>query len=215
MNPTPKAPTLITGRAYFGIDAARLRDATGRVLLRVRDMPRDRATIALDELQEELGVGPAEGRSIAEAMVNSRLLERLSPHGVHYSITEKFRSYAEAKIVEPLGRERAHLLLEHMAGVAREFNRKAIRNRYEIDVIVVFGSYMSTDRALPDLTIGITGRHRPPPERGVFGRATKQTEGTAEIRGLFEGLSSYVQVSLFQSLQDVPRPFIVVFEAET
>ena len=214
MNPISKSLTLVTGRQYFGVDAARLRDATERVLRRVRDMPHDRATIALDELQEEFRVGPTEGRSMVEAMVKSGLLERLSPHGVHYGITDKFRSYADAKIVEPLARGRAQFLLSHIADVAREFNRKATRNKYEIDAIVVFGSYMSIDSGLPDLTIGITGRHRPPPEPGVFGRATKPTEGTEQIRALFEGSSGYVQVSFFQRLQDVPRPFSIVFKAE-
>ena len=79
-SPTPKVPTLVTERLYFGVDAFRLRDATERVLLRVVGMPHDRATVALDQLQHDFRLSPSQSRAMAEAMVQGGLLERLSPH---------------------------------------------------------------------------------------------------------------------------------------
>jgi hypothetical protein len=210
-----KTPTLVTEHLYFGLEAARLRDAAGRVLSRVRDVPEDLATVALDELQQDFRLGPGESRAMAEAMIQGGLLERLSPHGVHFGITAKFRSYAQARIVDPLSRSRAQFLLNHIADVARNFNRRAARNKYEIDTVVVFGSFMTQDSGLPDLTIGITGRRRAPGQRNLFGRATQQTEGTEQIRTLFETLSGYIEVSFFQRIQDIPRPFSVVFKSES
>jgi hypothetical protein len=71
---------------------------------------------------------------------------------------------------------------------------------------------MSLDADLPELSLGVTGRRRPPGERPASGRASKATEGHEQIRALFEKQSSFVQVSFYHRLQDVPRPFSVIFK---
>ena len=70
---------------------------------------------------------------------------------------------------------------------------------------------MSLDEDLPDVSIGVTGRRRPPVPLPASGRATRPIEGTDAIRALFEQQSAYLRVSFFQQLQEVPRAFSVVF----
>jgi hypothetical protein len=207
-----KTMTLVTRRLYFGVDALRLRDATGRVLSRLQGLPPDRATVRLDALVEDFRVSAAASRMMVEQMVQGGYLERLSPRGTEYGITDKFRQCAEARLVEPLPRTRAQMLLTHMADLAEHFNRAASHNKYEIEAIAVFGGYMSLDADLAELSVGVTGRRRPPGERPPSGRAATPTEGTEQIRELLETQSPFVQASFYQRLQDVPRPFSVIFK---
>jgi len=209
-----KALTLVTRRLYFGVDARRLRDATERVLLRVQGLPPERARVNLDALTQDFGWKAETSRSIVEQMIQGGLLHRLSPHAAEFGITDKFRRCATARIVDPLPRERAALLLAHLADIARQFNETDERNKYEIDTIAVFGAYMSNDNELTDLPLGVTGRRRTPPARALFGRATAPTDGTEQIRALLEAPSAFIAVSFVHKLADLPKPFSVVFKAE-
>ncbi len=208
-----KTLTLVTRRLYFGVDALRLRDATERVLSRVHGIPPDRATVRLDALVEDFRVSAAASKTMVDQMVRDGLLEPIAPYGSEFGITDKFRQYAWARIVEPLPRTRAKMLLDHIADLAHQFNRTAWNNKYEIEAIAVFGGYMSLDKELAELSLGVTGRRRLPRELGASGRATKPVEGHERIRALLEAQSSFVQVSFFGRLQDVPRPFSVTFKA--
>ncbi len=209
-----KSVTLVTKRLYFGLDALRLRDATERVLSRVHGIPPDRATVRLDALVQDFRVSAAASRAMVDEMVRKGLLQPVAPHGSEYGITDKFRQYALARIVEPLPRTRAKMLLDHIAELAAHFNRTATRNKYEIEAIAVYGAYMSRDTELSDLSLGVTGRRRMPGGRPAGGRAVKPVEGSEEIRELFEAQSTFVDVSFFHHLQDVPRPFAVVFRVD-
>jgi DNA-binding IclR family transcriptional regulator len=206
---------LVTKRLYFGVDAMRLREATGRVLSRMVGQPPERATIGIDTLAQDFRLSAPASRSLADQMVLSGLLERRAPNGFEYVVTEKFREYAQARIVEPLPRDRAQLLLTHIVELAAHFNRTAVRNKYEIEIIAVFGDYMSRDAELASLRLGVTGRRRAPGKRHAAGRATEPTSGHEQIRALFEDLSSFVQVRFFQQLQEIPRPFSVCFKDES
>jgi hypothetical protein len=209
-----KTPTLVATRLYFGLDALRLRDSTDRVLARVVGIPPERATVGLEAIAQDFRLGTAASRAVVDEMVKGGLLERLSPSGMEYGITEKFRVLAKARLIQPLPRRDAQMLISHITDTAHRFNRTAVSNKYEIAVIAVFGSYMSLDEALPDVSIGVTGRRRPPAPVPASGRGTRPTEGTEHIRALFEQQSSYLRVSFFQQLQEMPRPFSVVFRDE-
>jgi hypothetical protein len=209
-----KSTTLVTKRLYFGVDAIRLREATGRILLRVVGLPPERATVSLDTLVHDFGLLASAGRAMAEQMVRSGLLERLSPTGTEFGITDKFRQYAQARIVEPLPRTRAQLLVTQVAQLADDFNRTATRNKYELEAVAVYGDYMSLDPWLEGLSIGVTGRRRAPSERPAMGRATKPVEGHEQIRAILEKPSSFVHVGFFHHVQDIPRPFSVIYKAE-
>jgi hypothetical protein len=206
--------TLVTRRLYFGVDARRLRDATERVLLRVQGLPPERARVTLDALTQDFGWNPETSRSVVEQMIQGGLLHRLSPHAAEFGITDKFRRCATARIVDPLPRARAALLLTHIADLARRFNETEQRNKYEVDTVAVFGAYMTNEDELTELALGVTGRRRPPPARALFGRATVPTEGTDHIRALLEAPSAFVDVSFVQKLADLPKPFCVVFKAD-
>ena len=206
-----KSFQLVTRHLYFGINPVQLRSAAERVLTRVVGQPPERATVALDVLAHDFQLSPRESLSMVEEMVRSGLLERKQANSDQYTITDKFRQYAYARIVEPLPRSRAQLLVTHMADLAEHFNRTATRNKYEIEELAVHGSFMSREPELPELSIGVTGRRRAPETRPIVGRATVQTAGHEQIRKMFEELSSFVQIRFFRRLQDVPRPFTVFF----
>jgi hypothetical protein len=207
-------PTLVRNRLYFGVDAMRLRESTDRVLARVVGVPRAQATIALSALAEDFRLDWSASRALAAQMVERGLLEKLSPSGMEYGITDGFRALATARLIAPLPRTDAQLILARIARSAAEFNRAALANRYEIDAIAVHGSYMSLEPDLPDLDVAVTGRHRLASARPASGRGTEQTQGTAEIRAMLELHSSYVRIGFFKQLSDVPRPFSVVFRDE-
>ena len=106
------------------------------------------------------------------------------------------------------------MLLDHIGDLARHFNRTATQNKYEIEAVVVFGSYMSLEPELPELAVGVIGRRRMPPPRHLDRRAAKPPEGHERIRELFEAQNRHVQVSFFRQLQDIPRPFSAIFKLD-
>ena len=209
-----KTPTLVANQLYFGAEAKRLREAADRVLARVVGIPRERATVPLHAIAEDFRLAADASRAVVDEMVSGGLLERLSPGGMEYGITERFRVLANARVIPPLPRGDAQLIISHLGDVATAFNRTAASNKYEIAVVAVFGSYMSLDRDLAELSIAVTGRHRPPAREPSSGRATRPTEGTDAIRTLLQQQSTYVRVGFFRQLQEVPRPFSVVFRDE-
>ncbi len=208
-----KPLTLVSRKLYFGLDAQRVREASARVLARVEAQAAEPPVVKLDALVEDFRVSAAASRSLVDEMLRRGLLERHDPRGGAYEVTEKFRRYAEAEIVEPLPRARAKLLLAHVADLCWQFNRTALDNKYEIDALVVFGSYMSLEPELEDITVGITGRRRVPPQNPTAGRATQPLQGTEQIRALIEGQSRYLHAHFFAHLDDVPRPFSVLFKS--
>jgi hypothetical protein len=218
ISPTPEAAvktmTLVAKHLYFGLDPLRLRDGAERVLARVPGEGGRLPKVGLDALAEGLELDPRAGRAIVDKMVADGMLEPLAPDATEYVLTDRFRAIAQARIVEPLPRGDAQQLLTHCAEIAARFNRSATRNKYEIAAMAVYGAYMSRLTDLAELTIGITGRRRPPALRALIGRATAQTEGTAAIRAMFERRSSFLQVAFFKRIADMPRPFNVIFRAE-
>lgn len=208
-----KAVTLVTRKLYFGVDAMQMRDSTARVLSRFEEPPREQPVINLAALLEDFRVSAAASRPMVEEMVRHGLLQRLPDRSAEYGVTDKFRLYADARIIEPLPRSRAKMLLNHVADLAWHFNRTAVENKYEIDALAVFGPFMSLEPELAELTVACTGRRRTPAERPAAGRATKSEQGHEQIRELIEGQSSYLQAKFFQRLDDVPRPFSVIFKS--
>ena len=207
--------TLVARHLYFGLDPLRLRDAANRVLSRLPEDTSVDTSVPIDSLVEDFRLTPAASKAIVNEMVQSGVLTKLAPTGSAYGITTRFREIARARIIEPLERTQAQLLLGHCAELAVQFNRTAIRNKYEIEAVAVFGSYMTRNRGIAELEIGITGRHRTPGhQKNFIGRATTPTEGTERIRALFEKQSGFIEVHFFKRLSDVPRPFSVVFKAD-
>ncbi len=215
MRTTAKTMTLVAKHRYFGLDPLQLRDAANRVLSRIPETVTTDATVRLDALVEDFRVTAASSRELVDKMVEDGILMRLPESGTRYAITARFRELARARIIDPLERSRAQMLLTHCKDLAVRFNRTALRNKYEIEAIAVYGSYMSVRPDLGELELGITGRRRAPEQRTRIGRATTPTEGTEALRELFERQSSFIQVTFFKRLDLVPRPFSVIFTAES
>lgn len=210
-----KPMMLVAKHLYFGLDPLRLRDGAERVLARMPEAERHAPRVGLGALVQDLELDTRLGRTVIDKMVAGGMLEPVAPDATEYAVTDRFRAIAHARIVEPLPRGDAQQLLTHCAEIAARFNRSATRNEYEIAAIAVYGAYMSRLTDLAELTIGITGRRRAPVVRPLIGRASAQTEGTADIRAMFERRSSFLQVGFFKRVADMPRPFNVVFRAES
>ena len=210
-----KTMTLVARHLYFGMDPLRLRDAANRILSRVPEDVSISAAVKLDALVEDLHLSRVASTAIIEEMVQSGVLTKLPPTGgAAYGITPRFREIARARIIEPLERSQAQLLLAHCAEVAERFNRSALRNKYEIEALAVHGHYMTRNKEIAALELGITGRHRRPGQKNFIGRATTPSEGTEEIRALFEKQSGFIDVRFYKKLADVPRPFSVIFKSD-
>src|SRR5215471_1096722 len=209
-----KSVSLVATHRYFGIAAQKLRDATGRVVARVQGVPDDRAMINLEGLAREFGLSAAAARDLADRMVHSGLLRRMTPEAIEFGITTKFRMYAQANFVDPIERKQAQPLIDRVRVAAAEFNETARHNKYEIEALAVFGDFANREPEIAELSIAVTGRRRLPPEDPLFGRATLPTRGHEEIRTLLENQSVYIRTYFFKRLQDVPRPFSVVSTGE-
>lgn len=209
-----KTPTLVASYFYFGLDALRLREGSGRVLERIQGKPAGRASVGLNTLTREFGLGTNVSRSTVDQMLEFGLLERQDPQRAIFGVTDRFRQYAHARIIKPLPRAQARLLLSHVRELAQRFNRRATHNRYTIAALAVFEGYMSLDQELAELAIGVVRRRRTLAGHAATGRAAKVTEGTDALRVLLEGSSHFVRVSFFPRLRDVPRPFSVIYEME-
>ena len=206
--------TLVANRLYCGLDAVQLRNATSRVLSRVEGVAEEVATVRLESLVEDFRVSAAASRTMVQQMVRKGLLRPVAERAVEYAITEKFRLCAQAQIVDPMPRSRAKMLLDHVVEMAQHFNRTASNNKYEIDAVAVHGTYMTRAPTLPEVALGITGRRRRAVAAAVAGRATAPLEGHQRIRALFETQSEYLDIDFFARLEDVPRPFSVIFRAD-
>jgi hypothetical protein len=204
--------TLVTHRRYFGLDAVTLRAATGRVLSRVVGLPRDRARVTDSQLRVDFGVDTIDARSLVEGMVEGGLLQPRADER-DYRITDRFYEFAAARIVEPLPRPRAKLLLGQAVDLAREVNAEWTRNPLIIEAVAPFGAYMSRDPHLDELPLGLVVGNRPASQRARW-RTIGKAEGVQAIRDAFGGLSTFVRLRLVTGLIDLPRPFAVSYQAE-
>ena len=208
-----KARTLVTQRLYFGMSALNLRAATGRVLSRVVGLPPERARISARSLRQDFGVDTVQGNALVEQFVAEGLLERPGELQADYGITDRFVEYASARVVEPLARERARHLLANACELAARVNGEWTRNPLEIEAVAPFGCYMSRDRQLAELPLGIVVRPRA--RRARWGRAQTKSDGAREIRVQFRELSSFVHVRMVKDARLLPRPFAVAFHADS
>jgi len=208
-----KARTLVTQRLYFGLKAIDLRAATGRVLSRVVGLPPERARVSARHLRQDFGVDTVQGNTLVEQLVAEGLLEPPGELQADYGVTERFVEYASARVVEPLPRERARQLLAHACELATRVNGQWTHNPLEIEAVAPFGCYMSRDRQLAELPLGIVVRPRA--RRARWGRAQTKSDGAREIRAQFRELSSFIHVRMVNDTRRLPRPFAVAFHADS
>jgi hypothetical protein len=209
-----KPLTLVTHRKYFGMNPLLLRAATDRVLARVAGLPPERAQVNARCLRQDFGADTVLGEQLVAGFVAEGLLEPHANASDDYRLTERFFEFACARVVEPLSRSRAKLLLGKACELATRINPDWSRNPLEIETLAPFGRYMSRDHHLGELPLGIVVRARAASRRARWGRLASKSEGAAEIRAAFRELSSFVRVRMVNDLQMLPRPFSVVFHQD-
>jgi hypothetical protein len=213
MSPRPKPPlTLVTRRLYFGLDAVRLREASGRVLARVVGLPPERANVSATDLRCDLGIDTRQCLSVVEEMVAEGLLRPRGDTGGQYRLTSRFAELAAARVVEPLGRAKARAIVGRACEIARTINADWARNPLTIVAIAPFGAYLSREPHLDALPLGVVVAARSAPRRARF-RMQGKLEGARDIRTAFRALSSFVQLVLVTTARDLPQPYAVVFHA--
>ena len=209
-----KTRTLVTDRLYFGLDPVKLRNATGRALSRVVGLQQQRARISATQLCQDFAVDTIQGAALVKEMVAGGLLDPPDASRSGYAMTEHFAELATARVVEPLARSRAKLLLTEGIALAERINEESVHNPLEISAFAVHGDFMSRARSLEQLCLGVVVRSRLPSRRTRFGRMQQKAEGAEAIRASFRELSSFIRVRLVTDAQSVPRPFSLVFQAE-
>lgn len=210
-----KVRTLITQRLYFGVDALSLRAATARVLARVVGLPVARARVSARNLCQDFGVDAQKGQRLIEELVAEGLLD--PPNGLQsdYGVTERFLEFAGARVVEPLARERAKQLLVQACALAARINDGWTHNPIELEAVAPFGSYMTRDAELAELSLGLVVRPRAALRRARWGRMQSKSDGAHEIKAAFRALSSFMYVRMVSETQLLPRPFAVAFHADS
>jgi hypothetical protein len=205
-----KPRTLVAQRAYFGFDPEAFQKGVQRLVARV-DAPRESAQVTASGLCGDFGVGAAQAQVLLQAFADGGLL-RANKRG-EYRVTERLRNYATARVVAPLQRARAKLLINEAAARASRINAEWRRNPLRIDEIAVSGSYMSRHDKLPELTLWLVVSPRP----NVTTRRSRQAGDLAARRQVITAmcaLSSYVIVHLVTDKSEVKRPFSIVFHAD-
>ncbi len=204
--------TLIADRLYFGVEAQRLRDGSGRVLSRVVGLAPERARVSSHHVQQDFGMDTVEGQALVDGFVAEGLLQPRVEHEGDYFLTERFVEVASARVVEPLARARAKLIVIRAGELATRINAELRQNPLTIEAIAVYGSYMSLDDELADLELAVVVRAREPVSRLRWRPMASRAEGASEIRRAFRKLSSFVHATVVSDVTLVPRPFAVVFQ---
>ncbi|MBK6395754.1 MAG: hypothetical protein IPF73_14570 [Betaproteobacteria bacterium] len=130
-----------------------------------------------------------------------------------FIVTPRLIEFAAARVVEPLSRAKAKLLVSRACELAERVNREWGRNPLEIATIVPYGSYLSREHRMDELPLALVVRSRPEPRRARWNRMSK-SEGARGLRATFGELSSFVRVRLVTAIDAVPRPFTVAWQSD-
>jgi hypothetical protein len=209
-----KQRTLVADRRYYGLDPVTLRAAAGRVAARVAGLPPERARVRGAFLRQDFGCGDTvEGRAMLDEMCAGGLLERPKGPTSDFLVTQRMLELAKARVVEPLPRAKAKMIVVRACELAERVNRDWARNPLEIAMVVPHGDYFGGNERLESLPIALVVRSRPGTRRAVFNRLSKP-DGARGLKDTFTELSSFVRVLLVTALEDVPRPFTVAWQAD-
>jgi hypothetical protein len=209
-----KPVTLVAHRRYFGLDPVHLRNSASRLLTRVVGLPPGRARLRHEHLKHDFALDTVAGEALVEQFVAQGVLRRAGDDADTLEPTGRLRALAAARVVEPLPRERARRLVSRACEIVREANAEWVRNPLEVDTLAVFGSYMSRDALLHDLSLGLVVRPREAERRVRWGRMGNRNAGAAELREALTALSSFVLVQFVTDAAALPRPFSVVYRLD-
>lgn len=215
VNPEPamaaKPRRLIADQRYCGLEALAINAGSKRMFARL-DIQKAAQTIDVRSLSEDFRLDAAASRTFLSALLAGGLVRPMGNGG--YQPTPNFREYALAYVVAPLSRERARALIGRAGELAERINTGWSQNRYLIERIAVSGSYMSRCDPLPQLDLGLILRKRPQlPRRHSQSHLGKEA-GARQIVAAMQALSSFVVAHVAPHLQEITRPFSLVFEAD-
>jgi len=212
-SPPHEYQVLLKHLDYFGVEPGKLRTAAARIVARVAGLPPERARVTSRQLLMDFGIDTVDGLSLVDELVDAGLLlPRPELPGV-FGVASGFKDIATARVIDPLPRERARRLIGEACALATVVNADWPRIPLMIDAVAPFGSYMSQELQLSELSLGVVVRGRPASRRAHWRMASK-ADGVQAVRTAFRGLDPFVRVRLVTDLQDVPRPFSVAFRAD-
>lgn len=208
---TAKVRRLVADERYFGVEGRALRAGLENVLARLSAQPDDAPHIDIDTLSKVFQLSGVASLALLRGLVAAGLLQ--AGAAGRYRPTALFRDYAAARVIAPLSRARARLLLERAREVAGEINARWSRNPYRVKIVAVSGSYMSRRRHMPELSLWVVVQRRP----FVRARKWKPVLGKADaLRQIVReicALSSFITVRVVADRDAVARPFSVVFQS--
>jgi hypothetical protein len=206
-----KIRTLVTQRQYYGMQAVALRAAMARVLSRVTGQVAGTAGVSRRHLCSDFALDPAAADETLDLLVADGLLRPPDESQGDFRLTERFFEFATARVVEPLPRERARQLLGKACALATHVNAEWKSNPLEIAALAPFGSYISQDRLLAELPLGIVVRPRSASRRGRWTRLATRKDGARQIRAAIRELSTFFHIRMVSDPRSLPQPFAVVF----
>ncbi len=174
--------TLLAHRLYYGVDAQRLREGSGRVLSRVVGLAPDRACVSAHHVLQDYGMDEVQGQALIGAFVAEGLLRPRAGRPGDFVPTERLAEMATARVVDPLPRTRARLIVGKAGEVAARINADSTRNPLAIEAVAVFGSYMSLDDELADLELAVVVRARSSPALRLRWRRWRRQPPTAPAK---------------------------------
>lgn len=206
-----KIRTLVTQREYYGMDALSLRAAMARVLLRVAGLAPEAARVSRRNLCQDFALDSAAEQLVLDQLIADDLLRQPDEHQADFALTERFLEFATARVVDPLPRERARQLLGRACALAARINAEWKTNPLQISALAPFGRYISRERLLAELPLGIAVRPRSRSQQARWTRISNRQEGARQIRAAVREISSFFHIRMVSDPQLLPRPFAVIF----
>jgi hypothetical protein len=207
----PKVKRLVANQHCFGLDALAFRTGAARVLARLGAPTSSQVGIDIRELGRSFQLDATASWTLLRALRDGGLLQ--SDGAGHYHPTARFREYAHACVVAPLSRTRAKALIGRAIEIATRINDTWARNPFQIHELAVAGSFMSRSDPLPDLSLWLLLEKRPE-TRALRRKASSEADhAVQQIVAALRALSSFVVVHVARDRKELPRPFILVFEA--
>lgn len=203
--------TLVTQRKYYGMDALALRAAMARVLSRVAGAAPDEARVSRRHLCQDFVLDATAADSVLEQLVADALLRQPDERQGDFALTERFLEYATARVVEPLTRDRARALVGRACALAARINAEWKTNPLQISDLAPFGSYISRERLLAELPLGIAVRSRSRSRKARWTPMASRQDGARQIRAAVREVSSFFHTRMVSDPQLLPRPFFIVF----
>ena len=208
-----KSPRLVADRQYFGLDAEVLRSGAERTLERLSKQSPDEQRIDVHTLAADFRTDAAGAAVLLSTFLAGGLLH---PNGAGaYLPTRHFRQCALSCVVAPMTRDRAKSVIDRACQLAEQINKEWTRNPFRIKTIVVSGSYMSRRKELAELSLSLGLSRRQEARASATLSTQDRDEAGRQIVHAMSKLSSFVTVRIVSERHAVPRPFSVVFQAES